>query len=704
MCCRKNRSAISLKPRNRYLNLDVLLRTLIRSFIRGHLGPLGLGCSLYWPYWAWKIDHSGYFDKEFYLAQGLYGDLGLLPKLFPIFHYIWKGSKEGLNPGPEFDGRWYCSAYPDIAASGMCPLAHYVISGRYEGRLPRQGAAPPFIESLPSITQTRWLAHKLWQGFPHLAEPTLRRKAKEEKDTQASLALASWSYAQNRVEEALTWLETPAFAAAKGPRLELGRLRGLVKCYSLLGRRQSLTRLLSEPGVVEILGPDAGLAQANSDASATGRLAAVNRRLSARGLLTVEANGELSLSGLKAVENSEIRGSFEQHFGSQPLISVIMPAYNAGADLAVAIDSLLQQTWQSLEILVVDDASTDDTGDWARECAKRDDRVRYFRNERNLGAYPTRNRGLSVAQGEFVTVHDSDDWSHPQKLESQVRPLLDDDALSASVSHLVRVSPDMRFVGSWIMGNEFVEPNASSWLVRRHRLQELGGWDAVNVGGDSEFSQRLEHYLGRDSLYFLWPDTPLSFARVEAGTLTRVSATHQRTLFYGLRRLYSEAAKWWLRRGLGAPVITGERPFPVPLGNVRFEQKTSYECVIAGNFALRGQALSELLDKLYATIAEYDLNAVCLLHWPDYNAWHTNTIADEVFAFCQDRGLHFAHVGLTLHAQEVRLLDSGLWEKPPTETVQIEGLKKVSKVDGSLCEDQTALCEYFLRGGVPRAI
>lgn len=150
--------------------------------------------------------------------------------------------------------------------------------------------------------------------------------------------------------------------------------------------------------------------------------------------------------------------------------------------------------------------------------------------------------------------------------------------------------------------------------------------------------------------------------------------------------------------------MTNDRPFPVPLGNFRFGQGRSYDCVVTGNFASRGEVLSELINKLEAALLDRTLKAVCLLHWPDYNAWHTNTIADEVFSFCQERGLHFAHVGLSLRAEEVRFLDPALWEKPPTETVQIEGLKKVTKVGGGLCEDQAALCDYFRRGGVPRAL
>jgi len=633
---------------------------------------------------------SELFQRQFY--RGRLGDAGLFGWGYwlPLWHYLLRGHRLGLNPGPAFDTAWYLSANPDVARTGLNPLIHYLRAGRYEGRLPYPAAAPAFFDPPPSLPRVDWLCHKLWGGFAHLAEPALSHEARAGHSSRAALELASWSYAQSRLTEAVEWLESDAFGnrEARDPR----RLKGLAKAYSILERYHALGALLRQPGVHQALGVDAGYAAANLQTDSEQRLAPVNRCLTNRGLVSLSCTSGPDLAGLTPSYAPPAMPP-----GDWPLISVVVPAYNAGAGLALALDSLLKQTWPALDLIVVDDASTDDTRAWAELYARRDPRVRYCHNETNLGAYPTRNRGLALASGEFVTVHDSDDWSHPQKLESQVKPLLNNDSLAASVSHWVRVTSDLRYLGCWMMGEGFVELNPSSWLIRRKWLKALGGWDNVNVGADSEFSQRLEYHLGRAAVHYLWPDTPLAFARVEANTLTRTKATHLRTLFFGLRRLYAEASRWWLRQSQGTPTLTSKRPFPVPLGNIR-DRSDRFDAVVAGNFAVRGTALAVLLEQLETVADQHD--DWCLLHWPDYAAWHGNTIADEVFAFCQARGLHFAHAGLSLTAPRVILLEPALWQNPTTETVQIDSLEAVVNLEGHLCEDQVAFCNYFRRGGV----
>ena len=631
---------------------------------------------------------SELFQRRFYRERLSGAGQPRWAQWLPLIHYVFWGYRLGLNPSARFNGVWYRAAYPDVARAGLNPLIHYLRSGRYEGRLPYAGAAPAYFDPLPSISQVDWLSHKLWQGFRHLSEPELARQARDGQSSRAALELASWAFTDNRVEETAAWLESEVLVARAG--LMVRRLVGLAKAYTLLGRYEDLKALLDRSGVHEALGANVGYAAANIQAGPELRLAPVNRLLVERGLVPLTS----SHCALAELRPACLPPTLS--VGEWPLISVVVPAYNAGAQLTVALESLLKQTWPALEILVVDDASTDDTRAWGEDYAGRDARVRYFRNERNLGAYPTRNRGLAEARGEFVTVHDSDDWSHPQKLEAQVRPLLDNPALAASVSYWVRVSSDLRYLGSWMMGNDFVELNPSSWLIRRQWLEVLGGWDNVNVGADSEFARRLEYHLGREALHFLWPDTPLAFARVDSGTLTRSRATHLRSLFHGLRRLYAEASYWWLREHKGTPVMTDNRPFPVPLGNIR-ERSERFGAVVAGNFAVRGKALAVLLGQLEAVAEQYHNG--CLLHWPDYAAWHGNTIADEVFAFCQARGLHFAHAGLNVTAPRVILLAPQLWQNPTTETVCVDGLEAVTDADGNRCDDQKALCDYFRRGG-----
>lgn len=102
-----------------------------------------------------------------------------------------------------------------------------------------------------------------------------------------------------------------------------------------------------------------------------------------------------------------------------PNVSVILPTYNRADILGESIRSVLEQTYEQLELIVVDDASTDDTPRVVRNVP--DDRVVYLRHDRNKGAPAARNTGLAEARGEYVAFQDSDDEWFPRKLERQMR-------------------------------------------------------------------------------------------------------------------------------------------------------------------------------------------------------------------------------------------------------------------------------------------
>lgn len=108
---------------------------------------------------------------------------------------------------------------------------------------------------------------------------------------------------------------------------------------------------------------------------------------------------------------------------AQPLVSIIIPTYNYGAHIAEAIESCLRQTHPNLEIIVVDDGSTDNTAEAvAALSATNPGRIRYLRQD-NAGAAAARNRGMAEARGEFITFLDSDDLLTPDAIEVRLRAL-----------------------------------------------------------------------------------------------------------------------------------------------------------------------------------------------------------------------------------------------------------------------------------------
>jgi glycosyltransferase involved in cell wall biosynthesis len=102
-----------------------------------------------------------------------------------------------------------------------------------------------------------------------------------------------------------------------------------------------------------------------------------------------------------------------------PLVSVIIPAYNRANILPRAINSVLNQTYQDFEIIIVDDNSTDDTEDIVKKIS--DGRIQYIKNQKNVGAAVARNVGIESSKGKYIAFLDSDDEWLPEKLSKQIR-------------------------------------------------------------------------------------------------------------------------------------------------------------------------------------------------------------------------------------------------------------------------------------------
>ncbi|MCD7782251.1 MAG: glycosyltransferase, partial [Methanosphaera sp.] len=107
-------------------------------------------------------------------------------------------------------------------------------------------------------------------------------------------------------------------------------------------------------------------------------------------------------------------------FHKEPIVSVIIPAYNVESYIHQCIDSVLNQTLQNIEVIIVDDHSTDNTYSILGEYANQDKRIKLLRNDVNKGQSYSRNKALNMAKGKYVYFVDSDDWIELDALESLV--------------------------------------------------------------------------------------------------------------------------------------------------------------------------------------------------------------------------------------------------------------------------------------------
>ena len=284
--------------------------------------------------------------------------------------------------------------------------------------------------------------------------------------------------------------------------------------------------------------------KANLATTVVEKLENVNRQLSEFGLSGIHFPHDRSSFCLDLFRNEP--GGF-LHNG--PLVSIIVPAFNAEAHLQMSVTSLLQQSYQNLEVIIVNDGSVDGTGRIAKELSTRDARVRVLDFQQNRGAYAARNAALREASGKFVSVNDADDFAHREKIERQVQPLLRDEDVVFSISDLVRVSAD-GMLARWGV-YPLQRLNTSSLTFRRDAvLRDCGYWEEHRYGADSEYFFRLRNSYPKERWVRI--RQPLTFAADRPGSLTASVSTGGLGVPSDPRRTgYTEAYTLrWLERSM----------------------------------------------------------------------------------------------------------------------------------------------------------
>jgi len=179
--------------------------------------------------------------------------------------------------------------------------------------------------------------------------------------------------------------------------------------------------------------------------------------------------------------------------GMAPAVSVIIPTYNRAHLVGRAIRSVLNQTYQDFEIIVVDDGSTDNTEEVVKSF--NDPRIRYIRHEKNRGGSAARNTGIRAARGEYIAFLDSDDEWLPTKLEKQIELLETAPAIGAVYSGYVVIQEGrpLELYRPKRAGNlypdlliyNFTGP-CSTYVIRRECLKAVGYFD-VNLPSHQDY-------------------------------------------------------------------------------------------------------------------------------------------------------------------------------------------------------------------------
>lgn len=468
-------------------------------------------------------------------------------------------------------------------------------------------------------------------------------------------------HTEKDAQDALQYIET-----AKQGEKDSNQLRRIAiieaECYLALQDKLTAQSVL-QTALERDKHPDIYLAMANVEESFTERLAWINQAYTHYNLhpITFSNLNEPTYDDMHMKKITQ--PSFEDE-----KVSVILPVFKAETGLAVAVESILSQTWNNLEVLIVDDCSPDNTYEVMKQFAEKNERIKIFQTPQNSGPYVARNIALQAATGEFITVNDADDWSHEKKIEQQVRHLIAEPNIIANTSEHARLTEDLYLYRRGTPG-KYIFPNMSSTMFRRKPVMEkMGYWHNVRFAADGEFKRRLLKVFGADSFVDL-PTGPLSLPRQAVASLTSSSAFGYNGFFMGVRKEYVESLDHYHQQAqnlyYGFP--EEKRPFPVPepMWPEREEKSDGirhFDIVIAADFREKMNTMS-ILRKICDKQSDAKIGLV------------------QLYQFDLDKPLHVApEIRDMIDGEGIQMLVYG--EKVNTEIMYVIGYNIV-------CEEQT---------------
>ena len=417
----------------------------------------------------------------------------------------------------------------------------------------------------------------LWAGFASDAVEQLKAlsgsNADPEERAAAAWALARWFASIGNYANALAELGAAKAVIAEGNwdrdhhLLEISVLVELGRTHDAeLALQRALSSWGELPEICLLAASVVNIGASTEDdriVTDSRRLAWINKPFIAAALVPIELSDPLRPL---AFDNLTTPAVAKHPKACSAKLSVIMPAYNAAETLPTALKSVLAQSWDNLEVLAVDDASTDDTWSIIQSFAASDGRVKPLRHNENSGTYAARNTGLRHASGDLVTVHDADDWSHAEKFAIQATDLLEA-GTPLNITLSVRIFPDLT-VRLKAINTAILYHYIGSLMAKRSDLIAVGGWDEPLTGADDELYHRLLA-LYRLEPKPICPGVPLTLMLARPDSLSASRTTGVATIKYGALRQYKEAYRYWhaaetAKAEPDLEISQRARPFPIP--------------------------------------------------------------------------------------------------------------------------------------------
>jgi teichuronic acid biosynthesis glycosyltransferase TuaG len=211
---------------------------------------------------------------------------------------------------------------------------------------------------------------------------------------------------------------------------------------------------------------------------------------------------------------------------SEDLVSIIMPTYNCGGFIGVTLDSVITQTYQNWELIVVDDCSIDNTEEVVKSYMLKEPRIQYYKLDENSGAAIARNKAVELAAGKYVAFLDSDDLWFPEKLSKQIS-FMKRNNYTFSCTSYTKIDESGNYLNRIIKAN--VKSDYDGILKRNpgnstviYNAMVLGKFKIPNIKKRNDYVMWLQVIKKAKYLYGI--EEPLGSHRIRTGSLSRKKA------------------------------------------------------------------------------------------------------------------------------------------------------------------------------------
>ena len=387
-----------------------------------------------------------------------------------------------------------------------------------------------------------------------------------------------------------------------------------------------------------------------------------------------------------------------------PLVTVIVPTWRPGPWLWTAVRSLTQQTYADLQILVMDDLSGPEYEGQLDALLSMDSRIEIITSPKNRGTYASRNAAVrESARGEFVTIQDDDDWSHPQRIERQIE-FSRERRLAVGMCRAARVTEDLQFVRR---AATFIRRGYPTTLVSRGTFTKVGFWDPVRRNSDFEFIRRVRRSkqptgdLGAAPMMLQrHRGDSLSSGEVWEG-YTEQSRRWQNWLSSDWHtRSVASGQRLYMGSGRGLP-----RPYPAPHGLTRAsrdEPALEVDTLVVADFGKDGTSQQRAVELLEASLSRHE--RIGILHVEGFRPLSETvdtTVADlarrsgvTLVTWNDDVSAATAHV---LDADYLALCDS-VTSRIRADHVDLCGLSEVADIASRLFQTSNITAHDVWRG------